>query len=196
MILVGPVTLLLGEPGHGEEVRILPQHPSRIFICYRRDDSAGHAGRLRDRLAETFGATQVFRDIDNIRMGEDFVERVTRAIDACRVVLVVIGRQWLMAQTADGHRRLDDPEDYVRLEVAAALRASAPTTVIPVLVQGATMPRADALPEDLRPLSRRSALSAPDEQWTAEIDALIERIEAIMRGSALEQPVTGRHEPD
>lgn len=181
LLLVGPVTLVLGEPGHGQELRILPTHPSRIFICYRREDSAGHAGRLRDRLAQIFGKSQVFRDIDNMRAGEDFVERVTRTIGACRVVLVVIGRHWLDARNADGRRRLDDPDDYVRLEVATALNTDSPATVIPVIVQGATMPRREELPPDLAPLSRRSALTASDEQWDAEMDALTERIESIIR---------------
>jgi hypothetical protein len=183
LLLVGPVTLLLGEPGHGAEIRILPQHPSRIFICYRREDSAGHAGRLRDRLVLTFGKTQVFRDIDNLQIGEDFVERITRTIATCRVVLVVIGRHWLDARDADGRRRLDDPEDYVRLEVMAALNASSPITIIPVLVQGAAMPRTDDLPVQLRPLCRRSALVASDERWTVEMDELVDQVETIMRTS-------------
>jgi hypothetical protein len=181
LLLVGPVTLLLGEPGRGVEVHIVPQHPSRIFICYRRGDSGGHAGRLRDRLAEAFGETQVFRDIDSIEMGEDFVDRITRTIAACRVVLVLIGPRWLTALNAEGGRRLDDPDDYVRLEVSAALRAPQSVTVIPVLVQGADMPRTADLPDDLLPLSRRSALLAPDDQWSREMGTLVERIETIMR---------------
>jgi hypothetical protein len=185
--LVKPVTLLLGAPGRGEEVHIRPQHPSRIFICYRREDSAGHAGRLRDRLAEAFGESQVFLDIEHIGIGEDFVDRITGVVGSSRAVLVVIGPRWLSATDAHGRRRLDDEGDYVRLEIATALRRQARATVIPVLVQGARMPTEQELPDDLRPLARRNALVAPDERWRPEVDRLIERLEAIMVSSP-EQP--------
>jgi len=182
-----PVTLLLGEPGRGEEVHIRPQNPSRIFICYRREDTAGHAGRLRDRLAEVFGDTQVFLDTEHVGIGEDFVDRTTRVVGSCRVVLVVIGKRWLTAVDARGRRRLDDENDYVRLEIATALRRAPQTAVIPVLVHGARMPTEEELPADLRALSRRNALVAPDERWRPEVDRLIERLETIM-GSPQEDP--------
>jgi hypothetical protein len=176
-----PVTLLLGEPGRGEEVHIRPQYPSRIFICYRREDTAGHAGRLRDRLAEVFGDSQVFLDTEHVGIGEDFVDRTTRVVGSCRAVLVVIGQRWLSVVDAQGRRRLDDEDDYVRLEIATALRRAPPTAVIPVLVHGARMPTEEELPVDLRALSRRNALVAPDERWRPEVDRLIERLETIMR---------------
>jgi hypothetical protein len=185
--LVKPVTLLLGEPGRGEEVHIRPQHPSRIFICYRREDSAGHAGRLRDRLAEAFGDSQVFLDIEHVGIGEDFVNRITGVVGSSRAVLVVIGQRWQSATDARGRRRLDDENDYVRLEIATALRNPGRVTVIPILVQGARMPTEEELPEELRPLARRNALLAPDERWRPEVDRLIERLEAIMASSP-EQP--------
>jgi hypothetical protein len=181
--LVKPVTLLLGEPGRGEEVHIRPKNPSRIFICYRREDTAGHAGRLRDRLAEAFGDSQVFLDIEHVGIGEDFVDRTTRVVGSCRAALVVIGQRWLSAVDPHGKRRLDDDKDYVRLEIATALQSSPPVAVIPVLVQGAKMPTEEQLPADLRALSRRNALVAPDERWRPEVDRLIERLEALMAGS-------------
>jgi hypothetical protein len=181
--LVGPVTLLLGAPGRGEEVHIRPQHPSRIFICYRREDSSGHAGRLRDRLAEAFGESQVFLDIEHVGIGEDFIDRITRVVGSSWAVLVVIGQRWLSTTDARGRRRLDDESDYVRLEIATALRNPARATVIPVLVQGARMPAEEELPDDLRPLARRNALVAPDERWRPEVDRLIERLEAVIVSS-------------
>jgi len=186
--LVKPVTLLLGEPGRGEEVHIRPQHPWRIFICYRRQDTAGHAGRLRDRLAEGFGDSQVFLDIEQVRIGEDFVDRTTRVVGSCRALLVVIGQRWLTATDPHGRRRLDDEKDYVRLEITTALRSTPPIAVIPVLVQGATMPTEEQLPPDLRTLSRLNALLAPDERWRPEVDRLIELLESIMAGSQTQEP--------
>jgi hypothetical protein len=197
LLLVGPVTLLLGEPGRGEEVHIRPEHPSRIFICYRRDDAGGHAGRLRDRLAAAFGDSQIFLDIDRISIGEDFVDRVTRVVSSCRVLLVVIGRRWLDCQDDHGGRRIDDPQDYVRLEILTALRRTSGITVIPILVQGASMPREEDLPSDIAALSRRNALILPDERWRSEIDLLVERLETIMRIEHDEQdasPKTGEVE--
>jgi TIR domain/FHA domain len=181
LLLVGPVTLLLGEPGKGEEVHITPENPPHIFICYRREDAAGHAGRLRDRLASVFGDSQVFLDIDQVKIGEDFVDRMTSVVESCRALLVVIGRRWLDCQDGHGQRRIDDPDDYVRLEIEAALRKAPQIVIFPVLVQGAKMPREDDLPEELHALSRRNALVAPDERWRSEIDRLIERLESLIQ---------------
>jgi TIR domain/FHA domain len=178
--LVGPVTLLLGEPGKGEEVHITPEIPSQIFICYRRTDAAGHAGRMRDRLIGAFGESQVFLDTEQVGIGEDFVARTTSVVASCRVLLVVIGPRWLDVRDAQGRRRLDVPDDYVRLEIATALRAVPPVTVVPVLVQGATMPREEDLPPDLHALSRINALSVPDERWHSEIDRLVTRLESLI----------------
>jgi hypothetical protein len=184
LLLVGSVTLLLGEPGQGEEVLIELDDPSQLFICYRREDAAGHAGRLRDRLAEVFGDAQVFLDIDQIGIGEDFVARTTSVVNACRVLLVVIGPRWLDVRDARGRRRIDDPDDYVRLEISTALDRHAQIDIIPILVQGAKMPREEDLPAGLQALSRRNALAAPDERWRPEIERLIQRLDGIVGASA------------
>lgn len=181
LLLTGPVTLLLGEPGKGEEVRITPESPSQIFICYRREDAAGHAGRLRDRLAGVFGDSQVFLDIDQVKIGEDFVDRMTSVVGSCRALLVVIGQRWLDCRDVHGRRRLDDPDDYVRVEIGTALRKAPQIIILPVLVQGATMPREEDLPRELHALSRRSALVAPDERWRSEIDRLVESLESLIQ---------------
>lgn len=136
---------------------------ARIFISYRRDDAAGHAGRLYDQLREDFGGEHVFMDVDAIEPGVDFVERIESAVAAADVFLAVLGRSWASVTDADGHRRLDDPDDFVRREVSAALRRR--MTVIPVLVGGAEMPPAHELPEELVPLTRRNALLVSDLDW-------------------------------
>src|SRR5215813_10867545 len=111
-----------------------------IFVSYRRDDTQGWVGRLAHDLRESFLQAQVFYDIAAIGPGEDFVIAINRALSSCQVVLVLIGPRWLSAQTADGRRRIDDPDDLVRLEVAAAL--AQPILVVPVLFNGAAMPAA------------------------------------------------------
>ena len=149
-----------------------------IFISYRRDDSAGYAGRLYDRLRGSFDRDHLFMDIDNIPPGHDFVEVLENAIEVCDVVLVLIGKQWLTITGADGKRRLDDPHDFVRLEVAAALRRN--IRVIPVLVRDATMPPLSELPPDLHALARRQALVISDEDFHHDADRLIAAIKSEM----------------
>ena len=156
---------------------------SKIFLSYRREDSAGHVGRLHDALAGHFGAERVFMDIDSIGYGEDFVEAVEKAVGSSAVVVVVIGRQWLSVADKKGNRRLDDPGDFVHLEVATALRRS--VRIIPTLVQGAAMPSEDVLPEPLAKLARRNAIEISDSRWQFDIERLIAAIEeALMRESA------------
>jgi TRAP-type mannitol/chloroaromatic compound transport system substrate-binding protein len=147
---------------------------SRIFISYRRDDSAPYAGRLYDRLAAHFGADQVFMDIDRIEPGENFIEAVNRNVDESGVVLVMIGPGWVRATDAAGQRRLDDQHDFVRMEVAAALARG--VRVIPVRVGGASMPRASELPDALQPLVERQAIELSDTRFHTDVGRLIEAI--------------------
>jgi hypothetical protein len=130
--------------------------PGRIFISYRRQETAWPAGRLYDVLVEHFPAEQVFKDVDNIEPGEDFVERITAAVGSCDVLLALIGREWLTMTDENGQRRLDNPEDYVRLEIETALTRK--IRVIPILVDEARIPRANELPATLAPLVRRNAV--------------------------------------
>ena len=150
----------------------------RIFISYRRGDSAGHAGRIYDHLIAHFGQGQVFMDVDAIRPGVDFVEVVQEAIGASDCLIAVIGTEWLTASdsTEIGGRRLEDPDDMVRLEIATALERGIP--VIPVLVQGAQMPRGNDLPDVLKPLASRNALEVSDTRFRSDVDRLIETLEA------------------
>src|SRR5712691_1569140 len=158
----------------------MPQRPVRqfsgIFVCYRRDDSSGHAGRLFDRLSAQFGDDQIFMDIDTIEPGEDFVTVIKNAVGSCEILIAMIGRHWL---SGGGEARpLDNPNDFVRLEIVAALDRG--IRVIPVLVQGATMPKPQDLPDDISKLSRRHALELTDSRWQRDVDQLISFLEKIL----------------
>jgi len=146
----------------------------RIFICYRRDDTAGHAGRLRDALSAEFGAQEVFRDVDTLGPGDDFVQAVDRGIASCRVFLAIVGRQWLTSPDRAGRRRIDDPADHVRTEVAEALECGA--RVIPVLVQGASMPSRADLPDNIQRFADRNAIELDDDEWASDVGRLFDAI--------------------
>src|SRR5918996_2398461 len=122
---------------------------SGIFISYRREDSAPYAGRLYDRLAGHFGATQVFMDVDDIPPGADFTADINAKVASCDAMIVVIGKDWLTARSAEGQLRLSDPHDFVGLEVSLALQRG--VLIIPVLVGGAEMPKLADLRSDLKP---------------------------------------------
>ena len=148
---------------------------AKLFINYRREDTAPYAGRLYDRLIAHFGEDQVFIDIDQIEPGEDFVEVINRKVGTCDIAIVAIGPNWLSATDASGKRRLDDEEDFVRMEIVAALQRK--IRVIPVLVDGARMPGRQDLPEPLAPLSRRNAIELSETRFHADVNRLIEAIE-------------------
>jgi len=148
---------------------------AEIFLSYRRDDSTSATGRLADALEAHFGDDRVFRDRE-IAAGENFVEAIRRSVESATVVLVVVGRHWLDARDAAGRRRLDDPGDFVRLEIELALAARA--AVVPVLVEGATMPSADDLPASLAEFSRCQAIELSDTRWRQDVDRLAGTLQA------------------
>jgi hypothetical protein len=150
----------------------------RLFISYRRGDSAGEAARLYDAITRHFGAHNVFMDID-LRPDTDFVERIRQAIGVCDVMLVIVGPRWATVQSSDGSPRLADPEDFVRLEVEAGLRRPN-VAVIPVLVAGASMPEPERLPQGIRPLARLNALEISDPRWRHDFDRLIDALESAV----------------
>ncbi len=143
----------------------------KIFINYRRDDSIGMAGRLHDRLAQTFGRDKLFMDVDHIPVGEDFVTHLNNQVAACDVVLVVIGPSWLRAKDKAGQRRLQQSDDFVAIEIAAALARN--IRVIPVLVDGARMPRESDLPDSLKPLARRQAAEVRHAHFGRDAETLV-----------------------
>ena len=152
-----------------------------IFLSYRREDSAGHAGRIYDRLVAHIGEGAVFRDIDGIAPGQDFVRVIEDRLRGAAAAVVVIGPKWLSCVGADGRRRLDDAGDFVRLEVATSLRTGA--CVIPVLVAGARMPREEDLPADLQALARANAITISEELFEESAGRLIRALEAAIRTS-------------
>jgi hypothetical protein len=115
----------------------------KIFVNYRRGDDPGNTGRLFDRLQDVFRSDQLFLDVDSIKPGLNFVKVLDEQVSQCDVLLAVIGRDWLSARDATGGRRLDNQDDFVRLEIEAALLRD--KLVVPVLVGGAAMPQADEL---------------------------------------------------
>jgi hypothetical protein len=145
--------------------------PDRIFMSYRREEAGFPAGWLYDRLVSHFDSNQVFRDIDSIELGDDFVERITTAVGSCHVLLALIGDRWLTITDQDGRRRLDNPGDFVRVEIEAALSRN--VRVIPILVDGARMPSADELPASLAKLSRRQALELSANRFDSDVGRLL-----------------------
>lgn len=166
---------------------------STIFISYRRGDSAGHTGRLFDVLRNKFGKASVFRDIDDLEPGVDFVDALDQALVKCDILLVIIGDEWASATGSKG-RRLDQPDDFVRMEVAKALERN--VRVIPVLVAGATMPNVEELPEDLRALARRNAIELSDTRWDYDVGRLCDTLAKVLGGPDQAVPVgASRHAP-
>ena len=155
----------------------------KVFINYRRDDSIGMAGRLHDRLTQTFGRDNLFMDVDNIPVGRDFEEYLNSQVAACDAMLTVIGPNWLTAKDENGQRRLDNREDFVVIEIGAALARNIP--VVPVLVDGARMPKAGELPDSLKPLVRRQAVEMRHAHFGKDAEALIARMGEALGEEAL-----------
>ena len=162
------------------------QESSRIFISYRREDSAGFVRALLGPLRQRFGSDRIFKDTDNIPPGEDFVKAIRRELESCKVLLAVIGGEWMTVEDPrTKKRRLDNPNDYLRIEVATALK-NEHVVVIPVLVDRAGMPTTEDLPEDLGLLARRNAIELSDSRWDTDIERLVRAIEAICNDPAVE----------
>ena len=143
----------------------------RVFVSYRRQDSSGWAGRLVNDLSIRLGAANVFHDIESIQPADNWFDAIDAALQKAQFVLVVIGPSWLGASNPQGLRRLDDPEDLVRLEVATGLRSG--KAIIPVLVGGAEMPAESSLPNELRPLVYRQAVQLTDRRWHDDMQHLL-----------------------
>lgn len=152
-----------------------------IFISYRRSDSAGESGRLSDDLIARFGSDHIFMDVDAIQPGIDFRKAIRENVGRCRLLLAVMGPDWLEARGKDGSRRLDNENDYVRLEIATALGREIP--VVPVLVRGARMPKADQLPEDLRELAYRNSVELTHARWKSDVQVLGQSLEPYLRAN-------------
>jgi TIR domain/Invasion associated locus B (IalB) protein len=150
--------------------------PSKVFISYRRDDSAHFAGRVHDRLEREFGRDLLFMDVDSVPLGVNFIKVLREEVAKCDVLLAVIGPNWLNAGDEMGNRRLDNPNDFVRIEIATALHRDIP--VVPILLDRATIPTADQLPKDIEELAARNALDVRHASFHSDMDKLIRGLKA------------------
>jgi tetratricopeptide (TPR) repeat protein len=157
----------------------------QIFISYRREESRWSARSLHDRLCQHFDRDQIFMDLDSIALGEDFVEAIETTVAKCDVLIAVIGNNWLMVKDERGGRRLDNPEDFVRMEIGTALKRK--IRVIPVLVDGVLMPPSTELPEDLKFLVRRNALRITDTSFDADCQRLVATIKLVLEKAAAQE---------
>jgi len=170
------------QPATGPQVPVSKESskPPGIFISYRREDTSDVTGRIYDRLIQHFGKESVFKDVDSIPLGIDFRQHLGDSVGRCDVLLTIIGRQWSTGEV--GKRRLDDVRDFVRIELEAALRRGIP--VVPVLVQGSSLPSGDDLPETLQSLVYRNGMPVrPDPDFHQDMDKLIRGIEGYLKGS-------------
>jgi hypothetical protein len=149
----------------------------RIFISYRRDDSAGYARAIYEQLVKRFSKDRIFMDVDSIEPGLPFDQVIKQAVDRCEILLAIIGKGWI-EQKAGGGPRINDPNDFVRVEIVAALSGN--TRVIPVLLDGATMPTEEALPEPLRPLARRNAIDVSNTRFSSDVERLVEVVSKVL----------------
>ncbi len=165
----------------------------RIFLSYRREDASGHAGRLFDFLCyggvgredPGFRRDQIFMDIDTMAPGVDFRRVIEEAVGSCDVFIAVIGRRWLNAVDPKGRRRLDNPQDFVRLEIEAALERDIP--VVPALVQGAEMPSVEELPETFQAFVHRNAVELSDARWSYDVGRLVAWLKKVEEEKTREQ---------
>ncbi len=152
-----------------------------IFISYRRDDSEGEAGRLFDDLTRAFGQDCVFMDVAGIHPGIDFRKAIEDHVSSCGVLLAMIGPSWANITDSSGQRRLDSPNDFVRIEVAAALARNIP--VIPVLVHEARVPRPEQLPDNLKDLAWRNSVEITHARWNSDVQLLVQALQSYVTSS-------------
>jgi TIR domain len=156
--------------------------PPKIFLNYRREDSEAAAGRLYDRLVPEFGGDNVFLDVDSMPPGSVFPTHLRAKVTGCDTFLAIVGPKWLEIADDKGHRRLDDPNDFVRIEIATAFYRDIP--VIPILLDGAKIPRSDQLPPDLQNLADRNAFVIQQATFRADAGRLIGELKTILPAPA------------
>jgi hypothetical protein len=145
-----------------------------VFISYRRGDTAGEARALFDYLSNLLGEKSVFMDVDSIALGRDFRTVLQETTAACDLMLVLIGRTWVDVRDENGRTRIEDPSDYVRLEIESALKRNIPVT--PVLVQGAHIPDPEQLPAEIRDLAYRNAFELSHNRWVSDVHEMTRRL--------------------
>jgi hypothetical protein len=150
----------------------------KIFISYRREDTSGESGRLKDKLEQVFGQENIFYDVETLEAGLNFDESIAKALNESKVLLAMIGPHWLKVIDSKGEKRLLKPNDWVRKEISEALKRN--LRVIPVLVNGAEMPDSEALPEDLKALSLKHAQELTSSRWNYDVGELTKVLEKII----------------
>ena len=174
---IRPTEIVVGHDSKVPEPTTSPGTSAFIFVCYRRDEFAGFAGRIFDRLISNFSRERIFMDVDNIEPGLDFVEVLEERVSVCPVFLALVGPNWSNAKDARGRRRLDDERDFVRIEIESALRRK--VRVIPILIVAAQMPDQDELPDSLKPLTRRQAFEISHVSFDRDVEALVRVLKRI-----------------
>jgi hypothetical protein len=158
-----------------------------VFLSYRRSDSGGWAGRLKDHLVLRFGADRVWQDVDDLPLGSDYLPKILENINTADAVLIVIGPHWLDEGPTGPKARLQDPKDVLRLEIKHALKKS--SGVIPTLVGGAQMPKSGDLPRPLAPLAKRTGIALVDADWSRSMQLLFERLQDLARAARTTEAV-------
>jgi hypothetical protein len=168
----------------------------RIFLTYRRDDSAGQTGRIADRLRREFGEDSLFMDVDGIPLGVDFHRRINDEVARCDVLIAAIGNRWIDLTDQTGQRRIDNPLDFVRIEISAALRRDIP--LIPILLDGTKIPNAQLLPEEVKGLAARNGLDVRHATFHSDLDRLVRELRQISDRDEAKveapKPIAGRNE--
>ncbi|MEN2281056.1 toll/interleukin-1 receptor domain-containing protein [Algoriphagus sp. SE2] len=159
---------------------------NKIFVSYRRQDASGEAGRLVDHLREVYGEESVFLDVETLEAGLDFVQAIDKALNSCKVLIAMIGPHWINVKDAEGNSRLFHEGDFIRIEIAAALKRN--IRVIPVLVNGAVMPTPEQLPDDLQALTRRHAQELSSSRWKYDCDQLVAVLDKIIEPAPKPKP--------
>jgi hypothetical protein len=158
----------------------------KIFISYRREDSSGESGRLKDKLEQTFGKDNIFYDVETLEAGLNFDQSIAKALSESKVLLAMIGPHWLKVADSKGTLRIQKPEDWVRKEIAEAIKRG--IRVIPILVNGAEMPDPDELPEDLKELSLKHAQELTSSRWNYDVGELTKVLEKFILKKAEPKP--------
>ncbi len=147
-----------------------------IFLSYRRKDTASATGRLHDYLEKEFGADMVFKDIHDIGLGKDFRKAIGDTLRDCKVVLVLIGDRYVSLTDAEGNIRIMNPNDYVNIEVSTALAFKDQKLVIPILINGAPMPKRDQIPKSMEAITWQNAIRLTNDYWKTEMERLVKAI--------------------
>jgi hypothetical protein len=158
----------------------------KIFISYRREDTSGESGRLKDKLEQVFGKENIFYDVETLEAGLNFDESIAKAINESKVLLAMIGPHWLRVTDSNGVKRIQKEDDWVRKEISEALKRN--LRVIPILVNGADMPDPEELPEDLKDLTLRHAQELTSSRWNYDVGELTKVLEKIIDKKPIPNP--------